>query len=84
MPGQGWYLHMTLAMAALAYLTVLCAQAGDPSGVKTLKRPRLWIWRRQPPKVMHIIGWSLWRRRHQAVAKACRYRRRRQQHNPQL
>lgn len=31
---HGWYRHMTLAMAALAYLTVLCAQAGDPSGVK--------------------------------------------------
>jgi SRSO17 transposase len=31
---HGWYRHMTLAMAALAYLAVLCAQAGDPSGVK--------------------------------------------------
>jgi SRSO17 transposase len=31
---HGWYRHMTLAMAALAYLAVLCAQAGAPSGVK--------------------------------------------------
>jgi SRSO17 transposase len=31
---HGWYRHMTLAMAALAYLAVLCAQAGEPSGVK--------------------------------------------------
>jgi SRSO17 transposase len=34
---HGWYRHMTLAMAALAYLTVLCAQAGDPSWVKKIE-----------------------------------------------
>jgi hypothetical protein len=42
-----------------------------------------WLWRR-PPKIIQIIGWSLWRRRHQAVAKACHYRRRQQKHNLQL
>jgi SRSO17 transposase len=31
---QGWYRHMTLAMAALAYLAVLCAQSNAVSGVK--------------------------------------------------
>jgi SRSO17 transposase len=33
---HGWYRHMTLAMAALAYLTVLCAHAKEsPSAKKT-------------------------------------------------
>jgi SRSO17 transposase len=31
---HGWYRHMTLAMAALAYLAVLCAQSNAASGVK--------------------------------------------------
>jgi SRSO17 transposase len=31
---HGWYRHMTLAMAALAYLTVLCAHAKEPPAVK--------------------------------------------------
>jgi hypothetical protein len=42
-----------------------------------------WLWR-HPPRIMHIVGWSLWRRRHQAVAQSCHYRRRRQKHNLQL
>ncbi|MGZ5029492.1 MAG: IS701 family transposase, partial [Methylobacter sp.] len=36
---HGWYRHMTLAMAALAYLTVLCAHATEsPSAKKNSKR----------------------------------------------
>jgi SRSO17 transposase len=31
---HGWYRHMTLAMAALAYLAVLCARAKEPSAAK--------------------------------------------------
>lgn len=27
------------------------------------------------------VGWSFWRRRHQVVARACHYRRRRQREN---
>ncbi|MGZ5029491.1 MAG: hypothetical protein ACXV8I_02680 [Methylobacter sp.] len=42
-----------------------------------------WLWR-HPPKAVHIVGWSLWRRRHQAVARACHYRRRREKNNLQL
>jgi hypothetical protein len=42
-----------------------------------------WLWR-HPPKAMHIVGWSCWRRRHQAVARACHYQRRRQRENLQL
>ncbi|MGJ0490774.1 hypothetical protein [Methylobacter sp.] len=48
-------------------------------------RKLLWQWRwRHPPRIMHIVGWSLWRRRHQAVARACYYRRRREKYNLQL
>ncbi|WP_155920365.1 hypothetical protein [Methylobacter luteus] len=48
-------------------------------------RKLLWQWRwRHPPKAVHTVGWSLWRRRHQAVARACHYRRRRQRENLQL
>jgi hypothetical protein len=103
---HGWYRHMTLAMAALAYLAVLCAQAGAPSGLKKHKtaetvdtetagalipltvpevRKLLWQWLwRQPPKIRHIVGLSFWRRQHQAVAKACHYRRRQQKYNLKL
>ncbi len=28
------------------------------------------------PTVGFILGWSVWRRRHQAVARACHYKRR--------
>lgn len=35
----GWYRHMTLAIAALAYLTVLCAHATEsPSAKKNSKQ----------------------------------------------
>ena len=29
-----------------------------------------------PPTARHVLAWSLWRRRRQAVARACHYRRR--------
>jgi hypothetical protein len=45
----GWYRHMTLAMAALAYLTVLCAQSNATSTVKKPKTVRLWIQKQRLP-----------------------------------
>jgi hypothetical protein len=33
------------------------------------------VWSRPPPPD-HALGWSIWRRRHQARAKRCHYRRR--------
>jgi hypothetical protein len=33
------------------------------------------VWKVLYP-VEHILAWSVWRRRHQARAKACHYRRR--------
>jgi hypothetical protein len=40
-------------------------------------RRLLWgvVWRTFP-SVEHVLAWSTWRRRHQAVAKRCHYRRR--------
>jgi hypothetical protein len=40
-------------------------------------RRLLWgvVWRAFPT-VEQVLAWSIWRRRHQAVAKRCHYRRR--------
>lgn len=98
---HGWYRHITLAMLAHAYLTVLCAHDIDPSlsQKKTISpteyeelevaaralipltvpevRKLLWllVWLRRPDDT-YSIHWSLWRRRHQKVAKDCHYKRR--------
>jgi hypothetical protein len=40
-------------------------------------RRLLWgVVRRAFPSIAHVLAWSTWRRRHQAVAKRCHYRRR--------
>ena len=96
---HGWYRHITLAMTAHAYLTVLYAIADQrpmfkkdflrrdaklekstialvPLSVPELRK-LLWqmLWR-----VRHclafIVGWSLWRRHHQAIAMMCHWQRR--------
>jgi hypothetical protein len=36
------------------------------------------------PSLIAVIGWSLWRRRHQAIARACHYKRRSRRHELQL
>jgi len=40
-------------------------------------RRLLWhlVWRRLPPPG-EVLAWSRWRRRHQALARRCHYRRR--------
>jgi hypothetical protein len=40
-------------------------------------RRLLWrlLWA-QPPPAAHTLAWSTWRRRHQARARRCHYRRR--------
>ena len=47
-----------------------------PHTVPELRR-LLWrlVWAR-PPDPMHILAWSLWRRRHQQRAHRCHWRRR--------
>ena len=34
------------------------------------------VFRRRPWRWEAVISWSVWRRRHQAVAKRCHYKRR--------
>ena len=88
---DGWYRHITLAMLAHAYLTVIRYQAMEqrekggryaldeeliPITVPEVRRllTRL-IWTEsQPPHF--ILYWSWWRRRHQARARQCHYKRR--------
>jgi hypothetical protein len=31
---------------------------------------------RRPPRWEEVLSWSVWRRRHQAVARRCHYKRR--------
>jgi hypothetical protein len=50
--------------------------AGIPLTVPEIRK--LWwqlAWR-HVPILAGIIQWSLWRRRHQAIARACHYKRR--------
>ena len=55
--------------------------SGRPAGLIPLTVPeirrllaRLWVV--PPPDVGAIWRWSRWRRRHQAIARSCHYRRR--------
>ncbi len=45
----------------------------------TVPEVRRLLWRllwAQPPPAAHVLAWSTWRRRHQARARRCHYRRR--------
>ena len=45
----------------------------------TVPEVRRLLWRllwAQPPPAAHTLAWSTWRRRHQARARRCHYRRR--------
>jgi SRSO17 transposase len=85
-----WYRHITLAMLAHAYLTVMRAQTGGSDPARLLEialellpltlaevRHLLWqtAWPHAPP-LRFILAWSLWRRRHQAAAKCSHTKRR--------
>src|SRR5712692_3935451 len=78
-----WYRHMTLAMLAHAYLTVVRAHVDleeprlSPESMAELLpltvpeiRHLLWqvVWPFQP-RLERVLAWSRWRRRHQARAK---------------
>jgi SRSO17 transposase len=87
-----WHRHITLAMLALAFLSVLAADA-TPSRPAQPNRPArssgpidLTV-----PEIRHLLGallnpprttasmllaWSAWRRQHQATARRSHYRRR--------
>lgn len=77
-----WHRWTTLALLAHALLTALAATAGPaPDGLIPLTRNEIrnlftQLLSRGRRTLADIVGWSLWRRRHQARAKACHYRRR--------
>ncbi len=80
-----WHRWSTLAMLAMAFLAVTTAEEKDrrpaPTGLIELTLNEL---RRLFDALVigaaatteHIIGWSNWRRKHQATARECHYRRR--------
>lgn len=85
-----WYRHITLAMLAHAYLTVVRAQMLQSEPVDQLEmalellpvtiaevRHLLWqiAWPHRPP-LWFILAWSQWRRRHQAAANRSHTKRR--------
>ena len=86
----GWYRHITLAMLAHAFLAVTRSYAAGGDGKRGIVFPGelipltvpevrrllcrlLWLPRGSPTLT---IQWSGWRRRHQARAMQCNYRRR--------
>jgi SRSO17 transposase len=76
-----WHRWVTLAMLALAFLTVACiaerGQRPPPAGMIPLTRNEIAHLTAsiiiQPARARHRLRWSTWRRRHQRRAKACHY-----------
>lgn len=82
-----WHRWTVLAMLAHAFLAITAAReharAAPPAGLipLTLNEIRRLIIRllvRPAQNLTHLLRWSLWRRRHQANARNCHYRRREQ------
>jgi hypothetical protein len=88
---HGWYRHITLAMLALAFLVAMRVKlnaARPRTGSQASSRPLVDFSvggiRRLISRLLlvagialdHIFAWSFWRRMHQAVAKACHWKRR--------
>jgi hypothetical protein len=79
-----WHHWTILALLACAFLSVLAAvqpRSDRPHEDRLTPLTRHEIRRlftglsRQPPAPRLQLHWSRWRRRHQATAKACHYRR---------
>lgn len=82
-----WHRWTVLAMLAHALLAVTAARehtrAAPPPGLipltlNEIRRLLIQLLTRPAPDLSHLLRWSLWRRRHQAVARDCHYRRREQ------
>ncbi len=80
-----WHRWTVLSMLAHAFLAVTAAReharAAPPKGLipLTLNEIRRLLTRllaRPAQDLTHLLRWSLWRRRHQATARDCHYRRR--------
>jgi hypothetical protein len=87
----GWYRHITPSILALAFLSVTRCQTLQLEGTKkqvpweddllpfTMSEIRRLVYQlvwKAARSIEHILAWSVWRRRHQARAKMCHYRRR--------
>jgi SRSO17 transposase len=81
---RSWYRWTTLAMLAHAFLVVLAAtdhsRHPPPSGLISLTCNEVQhlfatLLARPAGDLSHRLRWSLWRRRHQARARTCHYRR---------
>ena len=79
---RSWHRWVTLSMLAYAFLTVAAHTERDthsPPGVIALtcnEIAHLFATLLRPVSdVVHRLRWSWWRRRHQARARACHYRR---------
>lgn len=78
-----WYRWVTLAMLALAFLTVAAlAEHARPPPAGLIPLTRNEIARLAATLIIQPAGstryrlsWSAWRRRHQRTAQACHYRR---------
>lgn len=80
----GWYRHITLVLLALAFLRALCVRATFASSSHTLSAltphelrsilSRLLF--PAPCQPAFVLSWSLWRRRHQGLARLCHTQRR--------
>jgi SRSO17 transposase len=74
---QSWYRHITLTMFALAFLTLVKANARkkvtDEETVYELLPLTILA---APLQAERILAWSQWRRRHQARAKRAYIKRR--------
>ncbi|WP_398937571.1 hypothetical protein [Streptomyces sp. IB201691-2A2] len=86
----GWYRHITLAMLAHTLLAAVAAPTTERGAAETTpsapftspgqKSADSWTLCCPAPHprlgpVAHALNWSLWRRRHQAAARRCHYRR---------
>jgi SRSO17 transposase len=80
-----WHRWTILALLACAFLSVLAAAQppdGRPDNDQLIPLTRQEIRRlfttldQHPPPPASLLRWSRWRRRHQATAQACHYRRR--------
>lgn len=77
-----WHRFTVLAMLALAIVTLTTASLATPAtaGIIALSVPEarrlIAALHHRPPDIAHLLRWSFWRRRHQALARASHYRRR--------
>jgi SRSO17 transposase len=88
-----WHRWTTLAMLAMAFLAVTTAaqretnQCPDdliPITVNELRRLFDALVIGKTATVEHVLNWSVWRRKHQATARRCHYRRRTEDLDPDL